>query len=305
MKICVTGTLAFDTLETPFGKKERILGGSSNYFSIASSLFTDVELCAHVGSDFPITHLKALNKRGIGTGNVSVDAKGLTFHWAGRYEGAMNEAHTIDTHLNVLTDFNPNICEKAKACEVLFLANVDPVIQLKVIEQAKKGKAKVVITDTMNYWIHSKLDALKEVLKRTDVLIINENEVRLLANGELNVLKAGDAVLKMGPKFLIVKRGEYGSMVFDKKGKVYLVPAYPLRTVVDPTGAGDTFAGGFTGYIATQKLPLDIKKIRKAMMYGSVCASFTVQEFGIDGLMKTKKAQVDKRFKELVEICKV
>jgi sugar/nucleoside kinase (ribokinase family) len=302
MKIFATGTLAFDTLETPFGRKEKILGGSLNYFSIAASMFSPVEACAVVGRDFPRDHLAKLGKRKVGTSNVEI-TEGDTFHWEGRYEGAMNEAQTINTHLNVLMNFNPCLNDKSACCEVLFLANVDPVIQLKVIEQAKK--TKIVITDTMNYWIQSKLDSLKEVFKRTDILIINENEVRMLAGGEINMLKAADAVLKLGPKYLVVKRGEYGSLVIDRKGKASIVPAYPLREVKDPTGAGDTFAGGFTGFLSTQKLPLDIKKIRKAMFYGSVAASFTVQEFGIDALIKVKKTQLDKRYKELIEMCRV
>jgi sugar/nucleoside kinase (ribokinase family) len=294
-KILVTGTMAFDTLETPYGKREKILGGSANYFSVAASHFTKLELCSVIGSDFPEDHINFLNKRCIGTSNVC-KLSGQTFHWIGQYEGMMNEAKTLDTHLNVLLEFNPELNEKAMNCEVLFLANVDPVIQLKVIEKAKK--AKLIICDTMNFWISSKPEDLLKVLKKVDILVINETEARMLS-GEKLISTAIEKVAKLGPKAVVVKRGEYGAMIFSKKGGYYFLPAYPIKELKDPTGAGDTFAGGFTGYLATAKNKMDMKTLKKAMMYGTVLASYTVQDFGLDALRKVTKAQMEKRYKEL------
>ena len=295
--ILVAGTMAFDTLETPFGKREKILGGSANFFSLAASNFTKVELSSILGSDFPKEHIEYMNSRGIGSSNTEwVDGK--SFHWVARYEGCMNEAETLETHLNILPDYHPTFDDKAKKCEILFLANFHPEKQLHAIKEAQG--TKLVICDTINFWIQNNFDALKEVLKRTNILVINENEVRMISK-EMNIMTAAKKVLSMGPNTLIVKRGEYGSFVC-RKDEIFYVPAYPLQTVIDPTGAGDTFAGGFTGYLATSKDYNSFKEIKKAMLYGSVTASFTVEGFGIERIKTATMSEIQKRYDEMLKM---
>ncbi|MBN1114838.1 MAG: sugar kinase [Oligoflexia bacterium] len=300
--ILVSGTMAFDTLETPFGKKEKILGGSANYFSLAASLFTRVELSAIVGGDFPGEYLEYLNQKGIGTANIEISGAGLTFHWEGKYSDDMNSRDTIATHLNVLLDYNPSFNRDAKKCGVLFLANIDPEIQLKVIDSAEA--AELVITDTMDFWISGKREALDRVIAKTDVLIINEHEARQLT-GKSNIFTAVEEIVKYGPKVIIIKRGEYGAFMYHKKKNLFYIPAYPVKEVFDPTGAGDTFAGGFTGYLATCREPLDLKEIKKAMLYGTVMASFTVNDFGVEALKKTSRKDADKRFEHLMSMIEI
>lgn len=297
-KILVAGTLAFDSLETPHGKKEKIIGGSGNHFAMAASIFTKLEMSAIIGSDFPKEHLKFLNKRGIGTSNVE-RVSGKTFHWKARYHGAMNEAETLDTELNVLLDYDPVMNEKAKECEILFLANLHPSKQEKAIKETPN--AKLIIMDTMNYWIETALDELREVLKKVDILIINEHEARNLT-GEMNIILALHKVMKMGPKTVIIKRGEYGSFVYREGEKFFYIPAYPVTNVIDPTGAGDTFAGGFVGYLATSKDYNSFNEIKKAMLFGTITASFMVEDFGHDNLAKIKKPDVKERYKQLLSM---
>lgn len=299
--VLVIGTVAFDTLETPYGKKEMIVGGSANHFAIAASIFTKVELSAIIGADFPKKHIGLLNERGIGTSNIEVSS-GKTFHWIARYTGAMNEAETLETRLNVLVDYEPKFNEAAKKCEILFLAAFDPHKQHQAIKEAEG--AKLVVCDTMNLWINTKLEELKKVLKEIDMLVINEHEVRNLTK-ETNIMAAVHKIVAMGPKTIIVKRGEYGSFVYRDGEKYFSVPAYPLKKVVDPTGAGDTFAGGFVGYLATSKDYNDFNEIKKAMLYGSATASFIVEGFGSDGIINIKMADVQQRYDALLSMIKI
>ncbi|MEI6080273.1 MAG: PfkB family carbohydrate kinase [bacterium] len=297
-KILVAGTLAFDSLETPHGKKEKIIGGSGNHFAIAASIFTKLEMSAIIGTDFPKEHLGFLNKRGIGTSNVAT-VPGKTFHWKARYHGAMNEAETLDTELNVLLEYDPVMDATAKKCEILFLANLHPAKQEKAIKETPNAKLRIL--DTMNYWIETALDELKEVLKKIDILIINEHEARNITK-QTNIIVALHEIMKLGPKTVIIKRGEYGSFVYREGEKFFYVPAYPVTKVIDPTGAGDTFAGGFTGYLATCKNMNSFNEIKKAMLYGTVTASYMVEGFGHDSIAVTKLSDVKKRYKELLSM---
>ena len=298
--IIAAGTLAFDTIETPSGRKERILGGSANHFSIAASLFTKVEVSAIVGADYPKDYLKELNGRKIGTSNVEISS-GKTFYWSGRYIGTMNEAETLNTHLNVLIDYDPVMNDVAKKCEILFLANLMPTLQLKAIDGAKG--ARLIICDTMNFWIQNDLDELKKVIKKSDIFILNEQEVRSITN-ELNIIRALKKLVTMGPKTVVIKRGEYGAFVYREGENLFYVPAYPLEHIVDPTGAGDTFAGGFVGYLATSPDYNDFKELKKAMIYGTVVASFTVEGFGSEGIINVTMDNVQRRYDELMSMIK-
>ncbi len=297
-KILVAGTLAFDSLETPHGKKEKIIGGSGNHFAMAASIFTKIEMSAIIGDDFPKEHLKFLNKRGIGTSNVA-KVSGKTFHWKARYHGSMNEAETLDTELNVLLEYNPVMNEKAKECDILFLANLHPSKQEKAIKETPNASLRIM--DTMNYWIETALDELKEVIKKVDILIINEHEARNIT-GEVNIILALHKIMGMGPKTVIIKRGEYGSFVYREGEKFFYVPAYPVTKVIDPTGAGDTFAGGLVGYLATSKDFNSFNEMKKAMLYGTIAASFMVEDFGHDSLVKIKKADIKERYKQLLSM---
>lgn len=292
-KIIVAGTVAFDTIETNNEKKEKIIGGSANYFALAASNFTKVELSAIVGTDFPKKFFDNLNKRGIGTSNIET-VDGETFHWIARYEHAMNMAHTIDTKLNVLPLYNPR-CEGN--CEILFLANVEPIKQLHAIERSKN--ASLVITDTMNYWIKNNLEDLKKVLLRTDIFIINEEEARMLS-GEININQACAKIVELGPEILIIKRGEYGSFLYKKGELNFYIPAFPLKNIVDPTGAGDSFAGGFVGYLST--VGNSYKELKTAMLYGAATSSFTVEGFGAEYLFNITKEMIEDRVKELIKM---
>ncbi|MFH1224064.1 MAG: PfkB family carbohydrate kinase [Pseudomonadota bacterium] len=300
-KILAAGTIAFDTLETPNGNRERIIGGSGQHFSIAATLFTQVELSGIIGADFPKEHLALLNKRGVGTGNVKI-TDGKSFFWHGRYKGAMNGAETLETQINVLAEYDPVMNAEGKKCEVLFVANFSPDKQLKAINEAEG--AKIVITDTMNYWITSALEDLKKVMKRTDIFIINEHEARLLT-GETNIMKALHKVIEMGPRTIVIKRGEYGSFIYRDDEKIFFAPAYPVKDLVDPTGAGDTFAGGFVGYLAVSPDYNNFNELKKAMLYGSSTASFAVQGFGSEGIIKATRKDVDARYNELLSSIKI
>lgn len=296
--ILVAGTMAFDTLETPFGKREMTLGGSANFFSLAASNFTSVELSSILGSDFPKEHIEYMKSRGIGVGNTEW-VEGKSFHWVAKYEGHMNEAETLATHLNILPDYCPKFNDTAKKCEILFLANFSPDKQLHAIQEAKG--AKLVICDTINFWINNNFEELKKVLGSTDIFVINENEARMIS-GELNINNAVKKVQAMGPKTLVIKRGEYGSFVYTKGEEMFFVPAYPLNKVIDPTGAGDTFAGGFVGYLATSKDYNSFTEIKKAMIYGAVTASFTVEGFGIERIQTVTMKEIQARYDAMVKM---
>ncbi|MBI5286645.1 MAG: sugar kinase [Deltaproteobacteria bacterium] len=292
MSILVVGSVAFDSVETPFGRVDEVLGGSATYFSTAASYFADVRLVAVVGEDFPEGHIGFLEGRGI-------DVKGLqrlpgkTFRWEGRYDYNLNEAHTLDTQLNVFDGFRPRIPEGYKDTPYLFLANIDPELQWDVLEQVESPR--LVACDTMNFWIEGKPEALKRLLKRVDLFVLNEAEAREMAQ-EPNLVKAARCILSYGPKTVIIKRGEYGALMFNG-GSIFSAPAYPLEAVFDPTGAGDSFAGGLIGYLAnTGNLSED--NIRQAIIFGSVMASFVVEDFSLNRIRNLTYEEIMDRYRE-------
>jgi sugar/nucleoside kinase (ribokinase family) len=291
MDILVIGSVAFDSVETPFGRGDDVLGGSATYFSTSASFFTGVQLVAVVGDDFPEEPKEFLRSRGVDLAGLQT-RPGKTFRWKGRYGYDLNEAQTLETHLNVFETFHPQLPESYRKAEYVFLANIDPELQLEVLNQVERPK--LIACDTMNFWIDGKRDALVRTLGHVDILVINEAEVRQLAD-EANLVKASRAVLAMGPKTLVVKRGEYGVLVFTEHS-IFSAPAYPLEEVFDPTGAGDTFAGGFMGYLAATNNLTD-ETIRKATVFGSVMASFTVEDFSLDRLRKLSWAEIEERFR--------
>jgi sugar/nucleoside kinase (ribokinase family) len=291
MSLLVVGSVAFDTVETPFGKVDRALGGSALYFSTSASYFTDVNLVAVVGEDFPAETTDFLESRGVDLQGLR-RAKGETFCWKGKYGFDLNEAITLDTQLNVFGDFHPELPADYRNSSHVFLANIDPELQLEVLKQV--DDPEFVALDTMNFWIEGKKDALIEVLKRVDMVVINETEARQLADNP-NIVKAAQSILAMGPKFIAIKRGEYGALLFSKEQDPFFAPAYPLESVYDPTGAGDTFAGGLLGYIS-QNGHLDPENLRQAMVMGGVMASFCVEEFSLDGLRDLDSNEIVSRF---------
>ncbi len=292
--ILVVGSVAFDDLETPHGVREGALGGSANYFSASASLFAPVRLVAVVGDDFPGEHLDALAARGVDLAGLErVD--GPTFRWKGRYAAEDADAETLDTQLNVFEHFQPKIPADWKTSPIVFLGNIHPRLQLDVLDQIESPR--LVAADTMNFWIDGERETLLEVLARIDLLVINETEARQLADDE-NIFKAADKVRAMGPKMLIVKRGAYGALLFHPDG-TFFVPAVPLREVIDPTGAGDTFASGVIGSLAADGA-LDLPALRRAVLTGTVMASFACQGFGLDRVMTVDRAQVEARLEELL-----
>lgn len=291
MSILVVGSVAFDSIETPFGKAERVIGGSATYFSVAASHFAPVQLVAIVGDDFGDDELAVFSGRHIDlTGLVRV-AGGKTFHWSGEYGFDLNVAKTRDTQLNVFADFKPQLPDNFRSPDVLFLANIDPVLQLDVLRQVKRPR--LVALDTMNYWITSARDALSRVLSEVDLVIINEAEVRQLT-GDANLVKGARAILRLGPKTLVIKRGEYGVLMVTADA-IFAAPAYPLEEVFDPTGAGDTFAGGFIGYLASQP-GMSEREMRRAVIYGSILASFTVEKFSLQRLAEVSPDDIRDRY---------
>lgn len=293
MSILCVGSVAFDSVETPFGTADEVLGGSASYFSTSASYFSDVSLVAVVGEDFPAEHVKTLESRGIDLTGLKTVAGGKTFRWQGYYEYDLNQAHTRDTQLNVLMDFDPELPEEYKDIPYVFLANVDPELQMKVLDQVKDPK--LVACDTMNFWIEGKPEALKELLGRVDLCVINEGEARQFAD-EPNLVKAAAKILDLGPSTLIVKRGEYGALMFQGDS-VFSAPAYPLEDIFDPTGAGDSFAGGLMGYLA-QNGELSEQAMRKAIILGSVMASFNVEAFSLERLNGLSEDDINARYAE-------
>lgn len=292
MDILVIGSVAFDSVETPFGKRDDVLGGSATYFSTAASFFSAVRLVAVVGDDFPAGHTAFLADRNIDLSGLQT-RPGKTFRWKGQYGYDLNEAQTLETHLNVFESFHPEIPESYRDSPFVFLANIDPHLQLEVLKQVRQPR--LVACDTMNFWIEGKREALVETLGHVDILVINEAEVRQLAE-EPNLIKAARSVLDLGPKTLVVKRGEYGVLVFGGHS-IFSAPAYPLEDVFDPTGAGDTFAGGFIGYLAATNNVTDAA-IRKATVFGSVMASFTVEDFSLERLRHLTWQEIEERFRK-------
>ncbi len=298
--ILVVGSLAYDSISTPAGKSERTLGGSANYFSLAASLFAKVKVVGVVGDDYAPSDLSLLTARGVDVTGLQKKA-GKTFHWAGAYDGNMNEAQTLVTDLNVFGDFNPELPPSYVDSQYVFLANIDPMLQLRVLEQVKKPK--FVGADTMNFWISSKKETLLKVLTKIDALLINEGEAKMLT-GKTNAVAASDELIKMGPKAVVVKRGEYGFVLRTKEGH-FILPAFPIANVIDPTGAGDTFAGGFFGTLAKSGKGLDLAALKEACVNGCLLASFTVEAFGIGRLKELTMDKIRARGEEFNKITRL
>lgn len=288
--LVVIGTVAIDAVETPFGKRPRVFGGSASYFSYAASFFTPVGLVAVVGKDFPKEYRSILEERPIDLSHLEI-TDGKTFFWQGKYETDLNTAHTLDTQLNVLLKFDPKLNYESDPA-FLFLANVDPVLQNRVLDQVEKPRMKFVACDTMNYWIRNKKSDLLKLLARIDCLILNDGEARELVN-EPNLIRAAQKIRDLGPDHVIIKKGEHGVLVFYDS-QFFALPAYPLESVFDPTGAGDSFAGGVMGYLASTG-DVSFENIKRAVAYGSIVASFVVEDFGMESLRKIKKADLEKR----------
>jgi len=305
MSILVVGSVAFDSIETPHGQVERCLGGAATHFALAASFFTQVRVIAVVGEDFSAQHEAVLTARGIDTAGIE-HAQGNSFHWRGAYQGNLNEAQTLQTDLNVFANFQPKIPAEYVDSEYLFLANIDPVLQSQV--RSQMPRVRMVCGDTMNYWITGHADKLAQVLRGLDTLLINDGEAKLLAD-QPNLVMAAERILQMGPKTLIIKHGEYGATAFFSErsfvGKLrqrfFRVPALPLAEVVDPTGAGDSFAGGFFGYLSAQP-ELTLATFQRAMFYGSVMGSFAVERFGTERMQQLTRAEIDQRFAFLREL---
>jgi sugar/nucleoside kinase (ribokinase family) len=293
MALTVVGSVAFDALETPFGKREKILGGAATHFSLSASFFTRVNAVGVVGGDFGEEEWEVFRRHMIDTEDIEIVPDGKTFFWSGRYDYDMNTAHTLDTQLNVFETFDPKLSPSSKNAEFLFLANILPMLQKGVREQCPN--AKFVAMDTMNFWISSMKDAVIDTIKVVDCVIINDAEARQLAD-EPNIHKAAKKIMDLGLKALVVKRGEYGATLFTQNG-FFAVPAYPLESVFDPTGAGDTFAGGFMGYLASSgEITDDV--LRRAMIYGSVMASFNVEKFGTERVDALDYPEINQRFRD-------
>ena len=297
MSLVVVGSMAFDTLQTPYGSREKALGGSANYFSICASHFTDVKLVAVVGEDFPKEHVGWLNDRKIHTDGL-VLAEGKTFHWSGRYSDDLNEAETLATDLNVFADFKPDLPESYRDADTVFLANIDPELQLEVLNQVRDPK--LVAMDTMNFWIEGKNAELKKLIEKVDIVFVNDTEARMLA-GEHNILKAGRAIRKMGAEVVVIKRGEYGALYINGE-HVFFAPAYPLEDVHDPTGAGDTFAGGFMGWLDKHGSSLEVALSRQGMVVGTIMASFVVEDFSFDRMRSLQPEDIKKRWERMQEL---
>ena len=292
MSLLVVGSVAFDRVRTPYGEAAEILGGAATYFSVAASWFTPVRVVAVVGEDFGEDHLRIFADRSIDISGLE-RAAGKTFRWSGEYAGSMNEAKTLDTQLNVFERFAPKIPPSYLESEYVFLANIDPTLQLHVREQLPQ--ARLVGLASMNFWIHGKAEELKKILARVDLLVINETEARTLS-GDSNLKRAAAAIQKMGPQILVIKRGEYGANLYTQNS-IFAAPGYPLDKVHDPTGAGDTFAGGFMGHLA-QTGDLSENSLRRAVIYGSAMASFAVEDFGLRRLLRLDPGQIAARFRE-------
>lgn len=290
MSLVVVGSIALDSVETPTAKRENVLGGSAVHFSYAASFFTDVRLVGVVGEDWPPEHTDLLQSRNINTDGMQVIEGGKTFRWSGKYMENMNDRETLELHLNVFETFNPVLPEEYRRAKFLFLANGAPTLQLKVLEQAVSPK--LVVADTMDLWIEIQRDELMQLLKKIDGLVLNDSEAKLLTQEE-NLVKAGHAVQKMGPKFVVIKKGEHGAMFFSEH-ETYVMPAFPTPDVNDPTGAGDSFAGGMMGYL-TEQDEYDPATLKKSLAYGTIAASFNVEDFGLERMKKLDRDELNRR----------
>ncbi|MBV9606011.1 MAG: sugar kinase [Solirubrobacterales bacterium] len=299
MSITVVGSVAFDAVKTPFGERERMLGGAATYFALAASFFDQVHVVGRVGDDFGEEDLGVVAARGTDVTDVERVPDGKTFFWAGEYGWDLNSRETLDTQLNVFQDFQPQLSPASRECDALFLANIQPELQLSVLEQC--GETKFVAMDSMNFWIDSARDALIEVIRRVDCVVLNDAELRQLT-GRPSIIAAAREVLGLGPSAVVAKQGEYGSALVTED-QFFSLPAFPLEKVIDPTGAGDTFAGGFVGFLARQlDRPLTEPVLRQAMAYGTALASFTVEEFGTERLQRMNGGEIDSRVEELRRI---
>lgn len=294
-KLLIVGTVAFDAIETPFGKTDKILGGAATFIGLSASFFdVDAAIVSVVGDDFPQEHLDLLKNRKIDISGIEIVKGGKTFFWSGRYHNDLNSRDTLETQLNVLADFNPVVPQNYTDADVVMLGNLHPFVQKRVLDQLT-AKPKLVVLDTMNFWMDSTLDELLEVIKRVDVITINDEEARQLS-GEYSLVKAAAKIHTMGPKYVVIKKGEHGALLFHKS-EVFFAPALPLEEVFDPTGAGDTFAGGFSGFIA-QSENISFNNLKNAIIHGSNLASFCVEKFGTERMVNLDKEDVFDRLKQ-------
>ncbi len=298
MSLVVVGSMAFDAIETPFGKSDRIIGGAGTYIAWCASNFTPVKQISVVGGDFPQEELDALTARNVSLEGVQIKKDEKTFFWSGRYHMDMNSRDTLETQLNVLENFQPVVPESYQDCEFLMLGNLLPSVQSSVIEQLRT-RPKLIIMDTMNFWMEIAMDDLKKTISMVDVLMVNDSEARQLS-GDFSLVRAAATIMKMGPKYLIIKKGEHGALLFHGK-QVFFAPALPLEDVFDPTGAGDTFAGGFIGHIAKTR-DISFENMKTAIIVGSAMASFCVEKFGTERLRQINKADIDARMEEFVQL---
>jgi len=296
MAVLVVGSVALDSVETPFGKADDVLGGSANYFSAAASLLTPVQLVGVVGTDYPMEKLEPLAARGVDLAGLE-RADGQSFRWRGRYRHDLNSAETLETHLGVFSRFSPKIPEQFRDAPFVFLGNIDPRLQLDVLNQVTQPK--LIACDTMNFWIQSRRPELIDLLGKVDLVTLNDGEARQLSE-KVNLVQAANWIMALGPKHVIIKKGEHGALMFSH-GHVFFAPAYPLETVFDPTGAGDSFAGGFIGYLARSG-DLSEANMRRAVMYGSALGSFAVEKFSTERLMTLTRSEVDGRVRQLREL---
>ncbi len=299
MSLLVVGTVAFDAIETPFGKTDKIVGGAASYIALAASYFhKDISLVSVVGDDFPQDFLNILKNKGTKLDGLQIKKGEKSFFWAGKYHNDLNSRDTLETQLNVLEKFDPIVPENAKQVDFLMLGNLVPAVQQKVISQMTK-RPKLIVLDTMNFWMDIALDDLKTTLTMVDVLTINDSEARQLS-GEYSLVKAAQKILKMGPSVLVIKKGEHGALLFNKE-EVFFAPALPLEDVYDPTGAGDSFAGGFIGYLAKTK-DVSFENMKRAIIFGSAMASFTVEKFGTERLIDLSANDIEERVQEFVDL---
>ena len=298
MSLVVVGSMAFDAIETPFGKSDKIIGGAGTYIAWCASNYTPVKQISVVGGDFPQSELDDLAARNVNLEGVQIKKDEKTFFWSGRYHMDMNSRDTLDTQLNVLENFQPVVPESYQDCEFLMLGNLVPAVQRSVIEQLRT-RPKLIVMDTMNFWMEIAMDELKKTLAMVDVLMVNDSEARQLS-GDYSLVRAAATIMKMGPKYVIIKKGEHGALLFHAD-KVFFAPALPLEEVFDPTGAGDTFAGGFIGHLAKTK-DISFENMKTAIIIGSAMASFCVEKFGTQRLKEVTKQEVDQRLSEFVQL---
>jgi len=299
MSLLVVGTVAFDAIETPFGKTDKIVGGAASYIALASSYFNkDISLVSVVGDDFPNEFLDILKSKGVDLTGLQIKKGEKSFFWSGRYHNDMNSRDTLDTQLNVLEAFDPIVPENCKEVDFLMLGNLMPLVQQKVLDQLTK-RPKLIVLDTMNFWMDIAMEELMKTLAQIDVLTINDSEARQLS-GEYSLVKAAQKILAMGPKVLVIKKGEHGALLFNKE-EVFFAPALPLEDVFDPTGAGDSFAGGFIGYLAKTQ-DISFENMKRAIIFGSAMASFTVEKFGTERLINLSDADVQERVQEFIDL---